>query len=136
MKLTNKSRRRLGISGRPALILEPDRAVEITQSKLEEIKKNKTVARWLDSGVLVLDESDEVHKVEVELVPKVIRKTGMKHDRDKREEIALPEGVSHEGIQIHHAGGGWYELYVNGFKVTDKTVRKDEAESMATEYEE
>jgi len=53
---------------------------------------------------------------------------------DKREELVLPDGVTGEGIEVHHKGGGWYEVYVNGFKVTDTNVRKDEANDVAAEY--
>jgi len=135
MKLTNNARRRLGIPGRPAIILEPDQTVEITESQLGVIKANKTVERWLHSGILTVGEP--VHKVEVEKPPKVIQRasTGIK-DRDPRKTEPLPEGVTGEGTELQHVGGGWYQVYVNGFKVTDKNVRKDEAESLSTEYEE
>jgi len=47
----------------------------------------------------------------------------------------LPEGITGQGTEVHHLGGGWYEVYVNGFKVTDRNVRKDEAKTIAEEYE-
>jgi len=135
MKLTNNARRRLGIPGRPAIILEPDQTVEITDDQLKVIKANRTVERWLDSGILTVGEP--VHKVKIEKQPKVIERktTGMK-ERDKREDVPLPDGITGEGTELYNAGGGWYQVYVNGFKVTDKSGRKDEAESLSTEYEE
>jgi len=139
-QLTNMGTRRLGIAGRHALILNPRESAQVTDAQVTEMKKNRTTARWLEAGVLVLTGDDgniEVHvpiqrqkrspAIAVRKIPRV--------DRDKREEAVLPEGVEGEGVEHHHAGGGWWDVYVNGFKVTDRKVRKDEAESIAAEYE-
>ena len=101
---------------------------------------NKTVARWLASGVLTTQDSDAKTDTAAPVKPlppaeprqRVRPRVG---DRtDKREELVLPDGVTGEGVEVHHRGGGWYEVYVNGFKVTDTNVRKDEAQDIAAEY--
>ena len=143
LKLTNTGRRRLGILGRPALIIEAGQSVPITEQRLEEIKSNRTSARWLERGILTVSDGNEPVKVEVDVkpTPPVTRKERIPQplpqdrERDKREEVELPEGVEGTGTELHHAGGGWWEVYVNGFKVTDRKVRKDEAESIAEEYD-
>ena len=137
--LTNTGRRRIGIPVRPALILDGGQSVSVTDEEVNAIRKNRTVERWLESGVLTL--SDGPVKVEVDVethktfapqrkprVPKIAKP-------DTREVVNLPEGVTGEGVECHHAGGGWWEVYVNGFKVTDRKVRKDESESIASEYD-
>jgi hypothetical protein len=135
--LTNKGRRRLGVPGRPAIIIDANQGVPITEAQLEDIQKNRTVSRWLDAGVLVVSDGplDLTPVSEPAAAPRAGRGRTAR-DRDKREEVELPEGVTGEGIESHHIGGGWWEVYVNGFKVTDHNVRKDEAESIASEYEE
>ncbi len=139
-KLTNKGARRLGVPGRPAIILDPAQSVSITDAQLQDIRKNRTVARWLESGVLVL--GDQPVKVEVDvkqLKSAAPKKRPVQQPRpisqDKREVVDLPDGVTGDGVEKHHAGGGWWDVYVNGFKVTDRKVRKDEAGSIAAEYD-
>ena len=132
--LINKGRRRLGIPGRPAIILDPNQSVEITEARQDEISRNRTVARWLETGTLIITDDGKPQE------PKAIvtaRRSAIttKAKRDQREEIVLPEGVTGKQVETHHLGGGWYEVYVNGFKVTDRNVRKDEAKTIAEEYE-
>lgn len=135
--LVNTGNRRLGIPGRPAIILNPHEAVEVTEEQLDDMKRNRTVARWLGSGVLTVRDAKD-HEAKPQLPPRrssgVTRKPS-KVDRDKREPIVLPEGVEEQGVFKHHTGGGWWDVYVNGFKVTDTKVRKDEAEQLMSEYE-
>jgi len=132
--ITNKGRRRLGVPGRPALILDPGQSASVDSQQLESFRRNRTVSRWLEAGVLVL--SDEVGVVEVpKPQPKVRPGIRVAVERDKRVEEVLPEGVTGQGVEISQSGGGWYQVYVNGFKVTDRNVRKDEAESISAEYE-
>ena len=136
MKLKNAGRRRLGVPGRPALILEPNQIVDVDASQMDEFQKNRTVCRWLESGVLILfDGAEKASPVPVFVTPKPTRPVGIKPDRDVREEQVLPKGITGEGVERNHLGGGWWEVYVNGFKVTDRNVRKDEAETIAAEYE-
>ncbi len=133
--LTNDGKRRLGISGRPAIILAPgESSPPLNDAQIEVIKRNKTVARWLSNGILRLrDEGEEVTVPEKEVVPKKrVRPHGRRDDRERQ---VLPEGLTGKGTEVHHSGGGWYEVYVNGFKVTDSNVRKDEATEIAAEYE-
>jgi len=136
--LRNSGARRLGIPGRPAIILSPGEKAPVTDAQLKDMEKNKTVVRWLDRGVLTLLDGDAP-----ELEPAPLVKSAPPRQRvrprvggrtDKREELVLPDGVTGEGIETHHKGGGWYEVYVNGFKVTDANVRKDEAEDIVNEY--
>jgi hypothetical protein len=133
--LTNSGTRRLGVPGRPALIIDAGQGISVTDEQLEVIKKSSTAARWLESGVLTLsDKSVEAEHTlkKVAPQPKSKRKPV---DRDKREEVKLPEGITGDGVEKYHAGGGWWKVYVNGFEVTDRTVRKDEAASIAAEYD-
>jgi hypothetical protein len=134
-KLTNKGSRRLGIPGRPALILDPNESASINGQQFESMLRNKTVSRWLDVGVLVIDGSEN-EDIPLKKVP--TQKTGIKSraNRDKRKELVLPDGLKGKGTEFHHLGGGWWQVYVNGFRVTDHNVRKDEAKTIATEYEE
>lgn len=134
--LRNNGKRRLGVPGRPAVILAPGEFRPITNEQLKEIKRNRTVARWLDRGVLQIVEEDDVVKASPE-VKKRTAKPGRRRavDRGKREKLVLPEGVTGKGIEIHKKRGGWYELYVNGFKVSDSNLRKNAVEEMAKDYE-
>jgi len=136
-QLINKGRRRLGVPGRPAIILDPNQSVVIDDRQADEIQKNRTCARWLQVGVLVLTESDGVviQPEKVVRQPIVRKRQRVVAKRDEREEVVLPESVTGEGVEIHHLGGGWYEVWVNGFKVTDKNIRKDTAQAIAGEYE-
>lgn len=137
-KLTNRGTRRLGVPGRPAIILNPNESALINKDQLAEMQKNRTVSRWLESGVLLLSEPGEND----DLAPPPQRQSRARRNpkalprRDQRKVEKLPEGVKGEGVEYNHLGGGWYQVYVNGFKVTDRNVRKAEAETMATEYEE
>ena len=121
MKLTNNARRRLGIPGRSAIILTPNQSIEITKARLDEMKQNRTVANWFQSGILTVD---DVHKVEVETKPKPEVETKPK-----------PEAPAEDqGVEVRHVGGGWFEVWVNGFQVTDTNVRKAKAREIAAEY--
>jgi hypothetical protein len=137
-KLTNKGTRRLGIPGRPALILDPDQSAHIDASQLETMQRNKTVSRWLEKGVLILTDDDGKTVKPPKLDQRLIPKTGVKRPpkRDERKELVLPKGVKGKGTELHHLGGGWWQVYVNGFQVTDRNVRKDEAKTIADEYQE
>ena len=136
--LRNNGSRRLGIPGRPAIILAPGDTAPVTAAQLADMERNRTVSRWLERGVLTVRDSDAN---DLEPAPPVRSAPPRQRVRprvggrtDVREELVLPDGVTGEGVEIHHNGGGWYEVYVNGFKVTDTNVRKDEAEDVAKEY--
>jgi hypothetical protein len=135
-RIVNKGRRRLGIPGRPAIILGPNEAAEVEDSAYKALLNNKTVARWFEYGVLVIEKTERPnHDKLVTPRSKRVEPLRTRRTEDKRTEEPVPEGVSETGIVIHHAGGGWYQVYVNGFKVTDRNVRKDEAESIVKDYE-
>ena len=129
-KLINQARRRLGVPGSPAIVMAPGEAVAITASQVAALQKNRMVSRWLDVGTLaIVDEDGTVEK------PKPKAKTGIKTVKDQRKPVELPEGLTGEGTELQHLGGGWYQVYVNGFKVTDSNVRKDRAKEISAEYE-
>jgi len=132
--LINKGRRRLGIPGRPAIILDPNQSVEINEARQDDLTRNRTVARWLETGTLVITDDGKPQQPTPIVTPRRQAVTA-REKRDQREEIVLPEGITGQGTEVHHLGGGWYEVYVNGFKVTDRNVRKDEAKTIAEEYE-
>ena len=136
--LRNSGSRRLGIPGRPAIILAPGDTTPVTDEQLADMGRNRTVARWLDRGVLTTRDSNAEDPAPAPPVrsapPRQRQRPRVGGRTDKREELVLPDGVTGEGIEVHHKGGGWYEVYVNGFKVTDSNVRKDEANDVAAEY--
>jgi len=136
--LRNSGSRRLGIPGRPAIILAPGDSVPVTAAQLADMERNRTVSRWLERGVLTTRDSDATDPAPARIVrsapPRQRVRPRVGGRTDKREELVLPDGVTGEGIEVHHKGGGWYEVYVNGFKVTDTNVRKDEANDVAAEY--
>jgi hypothetical protein len=122
--ITNTGRRRLGLPGRPALILGAGESAEVTDQQLQEMKKNGVVTRWFGSGLLVIDgkpiepEPGSVANKQAAAAPE-----------------GLPEGLTGQGIELYHKGGGWWRVYVNGFEVTDGNVRKKEAKAIAAEFE-
>jgi hypothetical protein len=137
--LINKGRRRLGIPGRPAIILDAGANVTLTDEQLESIQENRTVTRWLEVGVLEITDgsalkADKQGQVPRPKTPKPRPAATPRRD-DERDVEKLPEGVTGDGVEMHHLGGGWWQVFVNGFKVTDRNVRKDEAKSIAAEYE-
>lgn len=137
-RIINNGRRRLGIPGRPALILNPGESSEVNAAQIASFEQNKTTARWLEVGVLAIVESDDEPE-RATITPKRVSHVDelrASKPRDVRQESKLPDGVPSEGVAKHHIGGGWYQVYVNGFLVTDRNVRKDEAESIASEYDE
>lgn len=139
-RIINNGRRRLGISGRPAIILNPNESREIDDYQLDEIRKNRTVANWIEAGILTVSDGDEKIEATATVKPKkatIVHSKSIRPGapRDERQAEPLPDGIEGEGIETHHLGGGWYQVYVNGFKVTDRNVRKDEAKEIASEYE-
>jgi hypothetical protein len=140
--LLNNGRRRLGIPGHPAIILAPGEATPVDDLQIKEMHKNKTVVRWLESETLVLDDAEKIKELQdkpatkkAEKPKRPARPRPPRGKKDEREPQVLPDGLTGKGVELNHLGGGWYEVFVNGFKVTDKNVRKDEAQEIATEYE-
>ena len=140
--LVNTGKRRLGIPGRPsAIILRPGESVPVDDKQIAELENNRTVSKWLHHGTLSIRDADgEPVAPKREPLPgsglkRVAPERPVRVKNDVREEQTLPEDVKGEGVEISQRGGGWYDVYVNGFKVTDKTVRKDEATDIAARYE-
>lgn len=136
--LRNNGKRRLGIPGRPAIILAPGEFVPVDDNQIKDMHKNRTIVRWLKRDVLeLIDESDikDPPRKKAAAQQRSLKSRPVSGRVDKRDPVVLPDGITGTGVELHHKGGGWYEVYVNGFVVTDKNVRKDEAEQIATEYE-
>lgn len=128
-KLINQARRRLGVPGSPAIVMAPGESVAITDSRVAALQKNRMVSRWLEVGVLaIMDDDGNELKLKSESPAPKPKKAVPK-------EAVLPDGLTGEGAELHHLGGGWYQVYVNGFKVTDSNVRKDRAKELSAEYE-
>lgn len=144
-KVTNNAGRRIGLPIRQAFTLDPGETREVTDGQLSEMESNKTTSRWMDSGVLTVDSEQprppkkakaspgDDPPPEALTKPEKGGKTQTKAEEEPAEE--LPEGITGEGIEYEQYPGGWYHLWVNGFRVTqDNKVRKAEAEHMAKEY--
>lgn len=135
-RLANKARRRLGIPGRPAIILGPGESVELSNEVHAKLLLNKTTANWLERGILEIYDGDAPEKpVTVKKEPMAIPASVVRRKDVAQPPEPLPEGITGEGVELNHKGGGWWEVWVNGFKVTDRNVRKEEAETIASEYE-
>jgi hypothetical protein len=132
--ITNTGRRRLGLPGRPALILDAGQSAEITDKQLQEMMKNRTSARWFGSGLLAVDGKQLESKPEAGIESKPKSKPALSSFVIPTPE-GLPEGLTGQDIELYHKGGGWWRVYVNGFEVTDGNVRKAEAKQIAAEFE-
>jgi hypothetical protein len=135
-RIVNKGRRRLGIPGRPAIILGPGESLELTPDQLGTVYQNKTAQRWIEYGVLEIVDSDKAPAKPKTVKPKkrILPAEARRVVPDESKPEPPPEGVEGEGVEMIHKGGGWWQVYVNGFQVTDRNVRKDEAEAIASEY--
>jgi hypothetical protein len=138
-RIINHGRRRLGISGRPAIILGPNESQEITEQQEQALRENRTNANWLQNGVIEIVDGDAPIEPKPMIKPerqKVVSATTRPGTpRDERQDEPLPEGLTGEDVEMHHLGGGWYQVYVNGFKATDRNVRKAEAEEITKDYQ-
>lgn len=128
-KITSNARRRLGLPGRPALVLDPGQTAEISDEQIFSLKGNRIASRWLASGILVI----EGEEAEAKPAPRVRPPEPAK--KPEPAQADLPAGVTGDGVETVHIGGGWFRVYVNGFEVSDGNVRKDKAETIAKEYE-
>jgi len=123
--LTNTGRRRLGLPGRPAIVLDPGQTVEISDGQLKAIMANSTSARWVNSGVLSLNGNGGVDTSGANTVDASFAAAT---------KLDIPEKLTGSGVELYDRGGGWWDIYVNGFKVLDKSVRRAKAEELAEEY--
>lgn len=130
--VTNNGRRRIGVPVRQAFVLAVGETREITDKELAELESNNTAVRWIASGILSVRKGKASAKKAVE--PDAPTKEEPEESPSDNLQD-LPEGLTGEGIEYEVFGGGWCHLWVNGFRVTDKKVRKSEAEEMAADYE-
>lgn len=136
-KVTNNGGRRIGVPVRQAFILAPGESRDITDGELAQMENNRTISRWLETGILsVASELGEAPREKREVKQPESKPQAKPTQPPKAEgQEPLPEGITGVGVEYEHHGGGWYSLWVNGFCVTDKRVRKTEAEVMARDYE-
>ena len=117
--VTNNAKRRLGLPGRPALLLNPGESKTIEDSQVAEIETSNIAKGWIRSGLVSISDGAETEE----------KSEDPKSDQD------LPEGLTGKGFEIFNEGSGWYSAWVNGFKVTDSKVRKKAAEALRKEYD-
>ena len=122
MKLINASRRPRGIPLDEFVTLPAGGEVDINEYQLSQLQKRPMVRNWMQAGVLLVQQGDAAPE-----------KGPVKEVRRGPD---LPEGITGTGIEHEDLGGGWTHLWVNGFKCTDKAVRKKQAEKMALDYRE
>lgn len=141
-KILNNSRRSRGIPGSPALILAPGEEKKVNETFFESMLKNHTVSQWISQGLIVVDGENVEPPAKRELKPRKQSGVGLNRRAARtatQRDIPppeLPDGVEEKGVFLHHHGGGYYDVYVNGIKVTTEKVRgKDVANEIAAEYE-
>lgn len=119
IRLINNANRALGLPGAPSVILEKGGFADVTQDHFEGLMENKTVAAWVSQGIVGVHEqrSDQAGEKPAESAPKTNEKP------------------TSPGVQVVAKGGGWFRVLVNGVDVAERSLRKDEAEAMAAEYE-
>jgi hypothetical protein len=131
--IRNNTARSLGIPGARADVLPPKSTLDVSDGRYDEMVSNKMVAQWFKRGMLSVDgeaPGDPPKQTKPASGPKQ-----RKLSRERRPD-PLPDGVEEKGIFTHHTGGGYYDVYVNGIKVTTEKVRgKKNAEEIAAEYE-
>lgn len=127
MKLINKSVRPLGVIGARSSIIVPFRGeLEITEKDLHKIKSNQTAARWIDSGLLVVEGETKIVGVLVA-------------EENKTDTVEVSVGHTapldpEDKAIVKHVGKGRWNAFVNGEALSDKTIEKVEAEALAEEY--
>ena len=116
MKLTNESKRERGIPLAQELrVVKPGQSITITDEDRDHMLRFPMVNNWLDRGEISI--------------------TGGKGKNDPKQRVSeLPEDITGTGFEIAKFGGGWCMPYMNGEPVTDRRVRKAEAEAMAKDY--
>ncbi|MGH8034021.1 MAG: hypothetical protein ACREO9_02260 [Lysobacterales bacterium] len=87
--------------------------------------ESKIACRWVETGVLLVTDAPQPWKQPELKRPAV---------EDQVNANQLPAELTGEGVEQFHTGGGWWDVYVNGFKVTIEKVRKAEAQQIAEEY--
>lgn len=123
--VTNNANRRLGLPGRPALLLNPGESKTIEDSQVAEIEGNKTAAQWIKRGTVSISDAGKAKKKSAQTESK----------SDSSEKKDLPDGLTGEGFEPFHHGGGYYSVYVNGFEVTDSKIKKAAVEELRKDYD-
>jgi len=140
IRLINKSGRALGLPGVqfPSVVLEKNGGeAEISNDHFAELSSNRTVAQWIAQSIVLVQKFGE------------LRPAGMTVTILEPKKVEAPPAVKTEAprptqpedsfrpakVEIISPAGGWYHVYVNDHQVTDKAVRKAEAERMAAEYD-
>jgi hypothetical protein len=132
--ISNNTRRSLGIPGAVAIVLEPGGTVEVSESRYDEMRNNRMVNQWFQRGML--SEGGKAPERAKKSAPEAVSPAQKRSARSDRPAEPLPDGVDEVGVHLYHVGGGYYHVYVNGFKVTTDKVRgKANAEEVAAEYE-
>lgn len=120
MKLKNNTGRDRVLRGPVEMYSLPARGeITVSSIELEEMKRHGNTRNWLHKGYISVEEGEAP-------VAKL---------KDERDHPPLPEGVTGEGLEIHHHGAGWYSVYVDGMPCTDAKVRKEQADEIAKDYE-
>lgn len=130
IRLINKSGRALGLpcARYPSIILEMDEEKVITDQHFDEVKVNKTVTRWINDGFVLVQQLSDPK-------PDGLTVTVLKPKPETPVMAGVDDDYRPAQVKCISAGGGWWHVYVNDEKVTDKAVRKAEAEKIATEYD-
>lgn len=108
--LTNKGKREVGLPAPVygAIVLLAGGFVQISNDHYEELIKTLQTQDAIRNGIIVVKHCEDKPKVE--------------------------EWVD-SGVKLVSQKGGWWKVYVNGHLVTDKAVRKEEAEKIAVQYQ-
>lgn len=121
MKLINTSGRARVIYGPIEMQrLEAGEERDITEAELDELKRHPNIRNWMHKGLLTVDMG--------------AAKKPLPTAREERSGPELPEGVTGEGTETVHHGGGWYSVFHDGMPCTDEKVRKDRADEIAADY--
>jgi len=121
MKLINKSNRDRAIPHASGVeILPAGGEMDVSDIQLAELKRFPMVNQWIYQGLLKVEDGAAVE--------------AKKPQTETRSGPELPDGLTGEGTEIYHHGGGWYSVYHAGMACTDEKVRKARAEEIAADY--
>lgn len=143
IRLINKAERTLGLPGVrfPSVILEKNGGeAEISDAHFEELKSNRVVSQWLANGIVLTQKVAELRPKGMS-VTVLEPKSEHADDSPVEKQVEAPAaGQSDDGfrpaqVKVVSSAGGWYHVYVNDHQVTDKAVRKAEAQKIAAEYD-
>lgn len=84
---------------------------------------------WFDEQLPAYQEVDE--ELETPVAPPRIEAPVVKEPETASDGGTESSESSTSEVIVHEAGGGWYDVLVNGERVSDKRLRKAEVEEMA-----